>query len=186
MPHRPAVFSILLTYLLSEPNTYCFIFMHFNFQHYIDPVFKASEYQMRKSSVKWHISHIAEKPSIPASFKTDRWRPPGTLWWGCLQKPTDSVTRRYFHNYTLLFKGLLPLLTLWHSNLWPCSHHQESGLLDNGGPCSQASNPVIAQPSLARARRWAAEPTEEPSSSQSSLPSWKLEADYIRAVMHNC
>lgn len=98
----------------------------------------------------------------------------------------DSVTRRYFHNYTLLFKGLLPLLILWHSNLWPCSHHQESGLLDNGGPCSPASNPVTAQPSLAWARRWAAEPTEEPSSSQSSLPSWKLEADYIRAVMHNC
>lgn len=70
MPHRPALLNILF----SEPNTYPMIYFHvFNFLHYTAPIFKASEYQMRKSYFKQHISHVAEKlPILAALGQTDK------------------------------------------------------------------------------------------------------------------
>lgn len=113
MPHRP----VLLTISFSEPNTYSMIYFHvFSFLHYTAPIFKASEYRMRKSYFKQHISHIAEKLPILAALRQaheDCWE----LYNEAAYKKTnpDSATKRYFQNYTLWFKGFFPLY--WFSDI---------------------------------------------------------------------
>lgn len=68
--HATQTFNVLLTFFFSEPSTHSrFYFSVFNFHHFTAPIFKVSEYQMRKFYFKWHISHVAEKISIPARFK---------------------------------------------------------------------------------------------------------------------